>query len=122
MTELTEFNLRMASFIEGLPPDETVLIPLYEAYRAANEAIVSVGKQPDVRGVAAEIIASEGRRAADFASAVAAKLSQLSVVEDSWRERFIETMVSHVFFVGGSAGDVVRVRAAASALPVKSGS
>jgi hypothetical protein len=114
----TDFSLRMASFVGGLPADEAVLIPLYEAYRAANDTLISVHKQPHVQGVAADIIASESERVADFACAVAAKLSQLSSIKDCWRERFIETVVSHVFFVGGNASDALRVQTAASALPV----
>src|SRR5271165_5477962 len=114
----TDFRLRMASFIEGLPLDEAVLIPLYEAYRAANDTLCAVNKQPHVQGLAADIIASESERVADFACAVAVKLSQLSSIKDSWRERFIETAMSHVFFVGGNAREALSARTAADALPV----
>jgi hypothetical protein len=114
----TVFSLRMASFIHGLPIDEAVLIPLYEAYRAANDTLVAVSKQPHVQGLAADIIASESERVADFACAVAVNLSQLSSIKDRWRQRFIETMVSHAFFVGGHAREVLSAQTAASALPV----
>jgi hypothetical protein len=45
-------------------------------------------------------------------------LSQLSSIKNCWRDRFIETMMSHVFFVGGNAGDALSVQTAAGALPV----
>jgi len=114
----SNFGVRMASFVDGLPIDEAVLIPLYEAYRAANDTLLAVNKQPHVQGLAAEIIASESERAADFACAVALKLSQLSSIEGRWRERFIETMLSHAFFVGGNATVALSAQTAASDLPV----
>src|SRR5271154_4078600 len=109
----SDFTVRMASFVDGLPIDEAVLIPLYEAYRAANDTLLAVNKQPHVQGLAAEIIASESERAADFACAVALKLGQLSSIGDRWRERFIDTMLSHAFFVGGNAADALRAQTAA---------
>jgi hypothetical protein len=119
MAELqADFRVRMASFIEGLPADEAVLIPLYEAYRAANETFFSLSKQEHIQGMAADIIASESRRMSDFACAVAARLSRLSSIKDRWHQRFLDTLVSHVFFVGGSASDALRVQAAARSLPV----
>ena len=108
----------MASFIDGLPADEAVLIPLYEAYRAANDMLVSLSKQDHIQGIAADIIASEGRRMSDFACAVAARLSQLSSIKDNWHQRFLDNLVSHVFFVGGSATDALRIQTAAKALRV----
>jgi hypothetical protein len=113
-----DFRFRMASFIEGLPADEAVLIPLYEAYRAANDTFFSLSKEEHIQGMAADIIASESQRMSDFACAVAARLSQLSSIKDYWHQRFLDTIVSHVFFVGGSAGDALRVQAAARTLPV----
>jgi hypothetical protein len=114
----SDFSVRMASFVDGLPVDESVLIPLYEAYRAANDTLLAVNKQPHVQGLAAEIIASESERATDFACAVALKLRQLSSIKDRWRERFIETMLSHAFFVGSNATEALREQTAASDLPV----
>ena len=114
----SKFRVRMASFVDGLPLDEAVLIPLYEAYRAANDMLLAVNKQPHLQGLAAEIIASESERAADFACAVAFKLRQLSSIEDRWRERFIETMLSHAFFVGSTATEALRAQTAASDLPI----
>jgi hypothetical protein len=119
MAELqAHFRVRMASFIEGLPADEAVLIPLYEAYRAANDTFFSLSREEHIRGMAADIIASESRRMSDFACAVAARLSQLSSIQDYWHQRFLDTLISHVFFIGGSASDALRVQAAAKALPV----
>ena len=112
------FSLRMASFIDGLPIDEAVLIPLYEAYRAANDTLLAVSKQPHVQGIAADIIAGESERLADFACAVAAKLSQLTSIEARWRERFIETALSHAFFIGGDAMEALSAQTAASNVPV----
>jgi len=114
----TDFSVRMASFVNGLPPDESVLIPLYEAYRAGYEALIGVHNQPRVQGLAAQIIESESLRVIDFACAVAVKLSQLASIADRWREPYIETMVSHVFFVGGNAGDAQNALTAAGALAV----
>ena len=108
----------MASFIDGLPADEAVLIPLYEAYRAANDTLVALSKQEHIQGMAADIIASEGQRMSDFACAVAARLSQLSSIKDKWHQRFLDNLVSHVFFVGGSACDALRVQTAARAFPI----
>jgi hypothetical protein len=119
MSELqADFRFRMASFIEGLPADEAVLIPLYEAYRAANDTFFSLSKEEHIQGMAADIIASESRRMSDFACAVAARLSKLSSIRDHWHQRFLDTLISHVFFVGGNASDALRVQAAARALPV----
>ena len=114
----SKFSFRMASFVDGLPLDEAVLIPLYEAYRAANDMLLAVNKQPHVQGLAAKIIASESERAVDFACAVALKLRQLSSIECRWRDRFIETMLSHAFFVGGNAADALNAQTTASDLPV----
>jgi hypothetical protein len=114
----TDFSVRMASFVNGLPTEESVLIPLYEAYRAAYAALISVHNQPRVQGLAADIIESESVRVIDFACVVAVKLSQLASITDRWREPYIETMVSHVFFVGGNARDAQNALMAARALPV----
>ena len=114
----TNFRVRMASFVAGLPADEAVLIPLYEAYRSANDGLVSINKEPHVQGLAADIIASESARLTDFACVVGMKLCQLSSIKSRWREKLIETVVSHVFFVGGSASDALRAQTAARALPV----
>jgi hypothetical protein len=65
----TNFRVRI-----GLPADEAVLIPLYEAYRSANDGFVSVNKKSQVQGLAVDIIASEGARLPDFACVVAMKL------------------------------------------------
>jgi hypothetical protein len=62
----TNFRVRMASFVAGLPADEAVLIPLYEAYRSANDGLVSINKEPHVEGLAADIIASESARLTDL--------------------------------------------------------
>jgi hypothetical protein len=67
-----------------------VLIPLYEAYRAAYEALISVHNQPRVQGLAADIIESESVRVIDFACGVAVKLSQLASIKDRWREPYIK--------------------------------
>jgi len=113
----TNFRVRMASFIDGLPSDEAVLIPLYEAYRAAHDTLTSLSKQKQIQGMAVDIIASESSRMSDFACAVATRLSQLPSIRESWRERFLESLVSHVFFVGGSASDALRVQAVARGIP-----
>jgi hypothetical protein len=97
-----DFRVRMASFIDGLPADEAVLIPLYEAYRAANDTLVALSKQEHIQGMAADIIASEGQRMSDFACAVAARLSQLSSIKDKWHQRFLDNLVSHVFSSAGA--------------------
>jgi hypothetical protein len=114
----TDVRHRMTSFVDSLPADEAVLIPLYEAYRAANDTLVGMGKQPHVQGLAADIIASESERAADFAKVIAVKLSQLSTIKESWRERFVDAAVSHVFFVGGDGVDALSIQKATRALPV----
>ena len=114
----TDVRHRMTSFVDSLPVDEAVLIPLYDAYRAANDTFASMRKQHHVQGLAADIIASESERAADFAKAVAVKLSQLSSIKESWRERFVDAAVSHVFFVGGDGVDALSIQTAARALPV----
>jgi len=114
----TDVRHRMTSFVDGLPADEAVLIPLYEAYRAANDTLVSMGNQPHVQGLAADIIASESERAADFAKVIAGRLSQLSTIMENWRERFVDAAVSHVFFVGGDGVDALSTQKAARALPV----
>ena len=113
------YAIRMAPFIDSLPADEAVLIPLYRAYRAASEALVGVHNQPCFANeLALQMIDEEHERACDHACAVAEKLRGLTSLERSQRESYIEVMLSHLFFTGGDESDVLRTLAAAMALRI----
>jgi hypothetical protein len=114
--EEVNFETTLKRYLSSLPTDESVLIPLYEAYRAASAAMLGILNRPRVTRAAVEVIESEIERMDDRASAVAAKLSQLTSIADFWRESYLEVMLSHVFFSG--AGNASEVLAKASALPV----
>jgi hypothetical protein len=103
--------------LDELPPDEEVLIPLYEAYRAMDQALQFIYNRPRSAG-AHDLITSEQDRAHDRAEAIAVKLSQLTSIGSFWTEIYQETMVSHCYYTGGDGADALQVLAKASALPV----
>jgi hypothetical protein len=104
--------------VQQLPADEAVLIPLYEAYRAANEALISIYNKPRVKDEACHLIGEECERISSLACAVADKLSQIKTVKSFWREMYAETLLSHVFFTGGGMKEVIKIAAAANAVKV----
>jgi hypothetical protein len=113
-----DFSTILEHSLATLPSDESVLIPLYEAYRASGEALMAVLNKPRTNGAAAEVLEDDIERANSYACAIAVKLSHLSSVTEFWRETYLEVMLSHVFFTGGDASDVLGVLAKATALPV----
>ena len=113
------YDKRMKPFIDGLPSDEAVLIPLYDAYRAASEALLGILNQPRVEiWGAADLIDAEIERADGCACAVATKLSRLKSIKGSQRQNFIETMLSHRLHCGFDESEVLEILAAALALPI----
>lgn len=109
---------RILPLLDQLPDDEAVLIPLYEAYRAISEALTGEINKPRVNQTAAEMIETESERADDYACAIAEKLSRLTEVKRFWLPLYIETMLSHVFFIGDDENLALSVLAAAMALPI----
>jgi hypothetical protein len=111
-----DFNVFLEKYLATLPSDETVLIPLYEGYRASSEALLAVLNKPKTQGLAAALIQDEIQRADDHACAIAVKLSQLTSVY--WSELYLETMLSHNFYVGGGSREALEVIAKFSALRI----
>jgi hypothetical protein len=114
----TRFDAPIASPADDLPDDEAALIPLYEACRAANEALLAVYNKQHVEGDAANYIGGEYARMSDRACAVAGKLLRLKAIKQAWRDKYIEVLLSHVFFTGGSPDLALKTLNAVLALPV----
>jgi hypothetical protein len=111
----TDFNTILGQSLATLPSDASILIPLYEAYRAAHDAMLGVLNMPRTNGAGADILEDEIDLMSSRACAVAVKLSGLTTVDGFWRDLYIETMMSHVFFIGD---DPLQALAKASAVPV----
>lgn len=101
---------------EGLPADEAVLIPLYEAYRAADKAMQGIFNMPRCGNRAGDMIEEEQERARGYRNAIALKLSQLTSIKEFWTELYLETMLSHCFECGGGASEAAEVIAKFSTL------
>jgi hypothetical protein len=114
----TRFDAPRAFPTDDLPDDEAALIPLYEACRAANEALLAVYNKQHVEGDAANYIGGEYARMSDRACAVAGKLLRLKAIKQAWRDKYIEVLLSHVFFTGGSPDLALKTLNAVLALPV----
>jgi hypothetical protein len=103
--------------VAKLPAGEEVLILLYEAYRAMDQALQAIYNRP--RSVGAHgPIDDEQERARDRAIAIAAKLSQLTSIRSFWTGIYQEIMVSHCYYTGGDGDDAVRALAKAMLVPV----
>jgi hypothetical protein len=113
-----DFNAFLDKTLPQLPADAAVLIPLYEAYRAAGAAMMSVFNKPRAGDDASEFIWGDIEKMNDSACAVAVKLSQLTSVSDHWRDSYLETMLSHNFFVGDDSSAALEVIAKFNALRV----
>ena len=116
--EERDFNKILELSLATLPSDEKILIPLYEAYRAAGDALMGIMNMPRISKEPAGIIEDEIERMNNLACAVAVKLEHLASIDSSWREMYLEQMLSHVFFIGGGAAGALEVVAKASVLPV----
>lgn len=111
----TDFSTILENSLASLPADAAVLIPLYEAYRAAHDVMLGVLNMPRTNGRGADILEDEIDLMSSRACAVAVKLSGLSSVDGFWQDLYLETMMSHVFFIGG---DPLEALAKASAVRV----
>lgn len=116
-----DYQTRVAPFFASLPADETILIPLYEAFRASSEALVGILNQPRFRNTEAEDrLDEEIERADDRACAIAEKLSQLShIISEEWRSAYVETIVSHALFCGANIDEILKSLTAARSVPVR---
>lgn len=104
--------------IRDLASSEAVLIPLYLANRMAYESMQGVLNQPRV-GQAAMVAIQERMEFLDAEmAAIVARLGRLSTVDSYWRDTYIETMVSHAFFVGKEANGAMQALAKANAVEV----
>ena len=113
------FNIFLEQYLATLPSDASALIPLYEAYRASAEALHAVLDKPRTRGLATNLIEDEIERANDHACAIAVKLSQLTSVTELWSGPYLETMLSHNFFIGDDSSEsLTAVIAKAKALRI----
>ncbi len=101
-----------------LPADEAVLIPLYEGYRAIDEALTGVRNKPRCQTPASGLIEDEQERARNYTNAIIVKLSQLTSIKSFWTELYLDTMLSHNFYTGGGATEALEVIAAFNALRV----
>lgn len=113
------FDVFLKTQLAALPADEAVLLPLYAAYRGAAEALQAEFNKPRTTGLAADRLEDEIDRANDYACAIAVKLSRLKSVTKRWRGLYLETMVSHSFFIGGDATTAETAIEMAAALPVR---
>jgi hypothetical protein len=98
-----------------LPADEAVLIPLYDACRAARGALMGVANQPRSKA-AAGIIDDEWERMGILCEVIGKRLAEVTSVEEFWRNMYVETRVSHVYFCGGVSSDALNVLVHANAL------
>ena len=114
------FEERMAPFIVGLPDDSDALIDLYEAYRAAYDALVGIYNRPRVvAGPAEGLIQEEIEVANDRACAVAEKLKQVPFINDLCSDIYVQIMMRHAVFCGANIDEMLSYLAAARAVPVK---
>jgi hypothetical protein len=104
--------------IRNLPSREDVLIPLYAANRMALEAMQGIINQPRVGNDASAAIQERMDTLDDEMNAIVAKLGRLSSVDSFWRDTYIETMVSHAFFVGKEVNGAMQALAKANAVLV----
>ena len=114
----SDFNAFLEKDLTMLPADAAALIPLYEAYRASEVALRAVLNEPRTQRLAADLIEDEIMRADDHACAIAVKLSQLTSVPEFWSGPYLETMLSHNFFVGDDSSEALEIIAKFNALRI----
>lgn len=102
-----------------LPSEVEVLVPLYEATRAAIEAVQGVFNKPRTYGLASSLIEDELDRLYGVETAIREKLLQASSVQSKvWLDLYLEALLSSNFLNGGDANDALAVIAKANALPI----
>ncbi len=114
----SDFNAFLDKTLPQLPADAAALIPLYQGYRASAEAWRAVLNKPRTQGLPSDLIGDEFERANDHACAIAVKLSQLTSVPEPWSGPYLETMLSHNFFVGDGSSEALEITAKFNALRI----
>jgi hypothetical protein len=114
----TELTTKSGAPIRNLPSREDILIPLYAANRMALEAMQGILNQPRVGNDASAAIQERMDTLDNEMNAIVAKLGRLSSVDSFWRDTYIETMVSHAFFVGKEGNGAMQALAKANAVEV----
>jgi len=110
---------RQQAIFNKLSDNVEVLIPLYDMYRAIDQAITPLFNVEYTDEARREgHLDGEAVRANDHAAAIMRKLSQLKGMPDWWKDRYIERLVSHAFHVGCNFDEVARALKLGQAMPV----
>jgi hypothetical protein len=110
---------RQQAIFNQLPDNVEVLIPMYDMYRAIDQAITPLFNVEYTReAIRRGDLDHEACRANDHACAIMRKLSQLKGMPDWWKDRYIERLVDHAFHVGCNVPEVGRALKLGAEMPV----
>jgi hypothetical protein len=114
------FKDKLPRLMAALPDSPEALICLYDAYRAAVDALVGIANQPRVERceAAGNAIDDEVERISDLYCAVFEKLSRIRSINETDKPSYIQVMVGHALICGEGPREIAFALASASAVQV----
>lgn len=107
--------------VSKLPDDPGVLVPLYDAFRAAIDGLVSVLNEPRVSQwcedqTAMTLIEAEVEKLQEAASAVIGRLKEITYLNGCDPNEYLRVLTSDAFFCGDGAEGTLAAIAKTNAL------